>query len=720
MPETVGEAFVAIRPETTGFGAELNASLGSTLKSFAETVGAIFVASKVTGFFKSATDAAYQQVKIQQQTAAVIKSTGESANVSAGHVDELAKSLSRLTGVDDDTIHSAENLVLTFRDIRNAAGQGNDIFDQTVKVVLDMSKALGEDLKSASIQVGKALEDPTLGLTALRRVGVAFTQQQREQIQAMLASGNLLGAQKIILKELATEFGGSAAAQATAADKARVAMDDLKKSIGTALIPVEEEAAKVIGGVAEAFNSLPTPVKEAIVDIGTLALAVGGGVLAFKKLEPILSPLGGLLKSFAGDLLSAAAAAGPYVLAAAAIAATAYGIYRAFTEQASVSVKLGDISGITAKQMDQLAATVLRAGKVIGSTAVLQKTFNDILAKSPGQAQPFIDALTRAGVNTADFRAQLAKHVDETVRAQQAQQKYQQALDRANFLQVAGQLREYVKEIGDGTQATEAFRNITQDAQKALQGLQDALLAQTDAQFAYDKAVKDVATAQSDLNDAIAQHGADSQEAKDATDNLREAQERLAGATLTLDGKTSDLNDKMGGSTDAIDAEIARLKDLQARYPESAAAIQPLIDKLEYLRGLEAQLGHNLAISLSIDDSQATAALQNLQNLINQTAGTYGAFEVLLNGGGSALSGQRAGGGPVGPGTWLVGERGPELLTLGASGKGYVTDAAGTRQAMSGGGGDTINVAFYTPVPDPVQTARAIHAKHRARDFLRV
>ena len=82
-----------------------------------------------------------------------------------------------------------------------------------------MSVALGTSLKSAAIQVGKALQDPENGITALRRVGVNFTKEQKERIQGWVEEGKQLKAQKFILKELRTEFAGSAEAQATGAAK---------------------------------------------------------------------------------------------------------------------------------------------------------------------------------------------------------------------------------------------------------------------------------------------------------------------------------------------------------------------------------------------------------------------------------------------------------------------------------------------------------------------
>src|SRR5262245_9044625 len=72
--------------------------------------------------------------KVMAQTNAVLRSTGNAANVTAKHVDKLATSISRYSGIDDEAVASAENLLLTFTLIRNHAGKGNDIFDQTVKV----------------------------------------------------------------------------------------------------------------------------------------------------------------------------------------------------------------------------------------------------------------------------------------------------------------------------------------------------------------------------------------------------------------------------------------------------------------------------------------------------------------------------------------------------------------------------------------------------------
>jgi hypothetical protein len=118
----------------------------------------------------------------------------------------LADAQGKLTTFSKGTNLETENLLSTFTNI------GKKTFPDALKSVNDMSQALGQDTKSSAIQLGKALNDPIKGITALSRVGVSFTQQQKDQIKAMVAAKDAAGAQSIILKELQKEFGGSAEA----------------------------------------------------------------------------------------------------------------------------------------------------------------------------------------------------------------------------------------------------------------------------------------------------------------------------------------------------------------------------------------------------------------------------------------------------------------------------------------------------------------------------
>ena len=231
------------------------------------------------------------------QTNAVLKSTGGAANVTADDVLALAQKLRDMSGADDEAIQASENLLLTFTKVRNETGKGNDVFNQATGAILDMATSMGngaiptmEDLNSKTILVGKALNDPIKGLTALTRVGVSFTDGQKEQITAMVEAGDTMGAQKLILAELNKEFGGAAKAAgdtfAGAQAKAQQKIEDLQEVIGGLLLPV-------IAEMTGAFADLLTQLAPVIEFVGR------GLVVAFEsaktEVEDIIGPIQSLL-----------------------------------------------------------------------------------------------------------------------------------------------------------------------------------------------------------------------------------------------------------------------------------------------------------------------------------------------------------------------------------------------------------------------------------------
>jgi cell wall-associated NlpC family hydrolase len=242
----------------------------STVTKTAGLIGGAFAAVQVAGFLKDAITEAREAAKVTRQTNAVIKATGGVAKVSAKDVDRLADALSVKVGVDDEVIAAGQNMLLTFKGVRDEAGKGNDIFRQATTVALDMAAAMNQGvvtqqgLEKANIQLGKALNDPIKGISALTRVGVTFTDAQKEQIKTLVESGKTMDAQKIILKELTSEFGGAAEAAADPWSKLSVVFGNVKEELGTALLPAFEEAAewlsvalpKAIGVTKEALRDI--------------------------------------------------------------------------------------------------------------------------------------------------------------------------------------------------------------------------------------------------------------------------------------------------------------------------------------------------------------------------------------------------------------------------------------------------------------------------------
>lgn len=144
--------------------------------------------------------------RVQAQLASRILDTGAAANVSLGRLNEMADSLSKLTVFDDEAINGVQAMLLTFKDIKS------DNFEAATGAVLDLSTAMGTDLNAASVQLGKALNDPLKGLTALAKAGVQFDDSQKKLIKSLVNVGDVSAAQRVILDELTGQMGTAAEA----------------------------------------------------------------------------------------------------------------------------------------------------------------------------------------------------------------------------------------------------------------------------------------------------------------------------------------------------------------------------------------------------------------------------------------------------------------------------------------------------------------------------
>lgn len=258
MAENLGKATLELATDKSNLTKGLSDSekdvkgwgsrVGDVAKTAVLGLSAVGVGIAVAGI-KAAADAE----RIAAQTDAVLRSTKGAAGVTREAVDELSASLSRVTPFEDDVIQKTQNMLLTFTSI------GKDVFPLATETALDMATALGGDSTQAAIQLGKALNDPIRGVGALRKVGVSFTEAQMKQIETLQNSGQLMEAQKIILKELAVEFGGSArAAGETFAGKLEIAKTQLGnvfEIIGGALIPTLGNLLTAVTPIIEAFGA---------------------------------------------------------------------------------------------------------------------------------------------------------------------------------------------------------------------------------------------------------------------------------------------------------------------------------------------------------------------------------------------------------------------------------------------------------------------------------
>jgi hypothetical protein len=404
----VGTAYVTVIPSAKGFAGKLHSEIGSSAskagrdagdkagRSFGEGVkghvaaaGAIiagaFAVDKIAGFFKDANAEARESQKVGALTTQVIKSTGGAANVSAKQVGNLATALSNKTGIDDEVIQSGANMLLTFKNVRNEAGKGNDIFNKATGILTDMSAAMGTEPRKAAIQLGKALNDPVKGITALSRVGVTFTDQQKKTIAALVKGGKTAQAQKIILAELNSEFGGAAAAQATMGEKAQTAFKNLEEAIGTAFLPAEDAALGGITKIIIAATNLATKAGPKVQEFFDGAVKAGKTFTAFAKgdLAGVSETNSGVLGFFAsagtivfrvvGQIKSALAGVdfGQIVGGLSPIATIFRGMLPSLEKLLPVFVQLaGTLGGVLARVLPILAQVFLQIGQSLGGILV--------------------------------------------------------------------------------------------------------------------------------------------------------------------------------------------------------------------------------------------------------------------------------------------------------------------------------------------------------------
>ena len=228
------------------------ASLGRVGSAIAGLTGAGLALGAIKGIFDKvfaapgeAIAAATRQADAETRLGAVLKATAGAAGFSANALKEHAAALQKTTTFGDEAILEFQAVLATFRNV------SGPVFEEATGLALDMASVMGTDLQSAGVQLGKALNDPTEGISALTRVGVSFTEQQKQQIKAMQEAGNMAGAQAVIIAELKGEFGGAAEAMAKT-PFGRI------KQLGNVIGDLGEQVGDVLAvvtiGFTDAFN----------------------------------------------------------------------------------------------------------------------------------------------------------------------------------------------------------------------------------------------------------------------------------------------------------------------------------------------------------------------------------------------------------------------------------------------------------------------------------
>ena len=591
--------------------------LTNTIKNVAKVGAAVGAAAGIIGF--KLASAAYESQKVMAQTNAVIKATGGAAGVTATQVSKLSETLSMQIGVDDELIQKSANLLLTFKQVQNQVGLNNNIFDQAVILAQDLGNVFGS-ADAAAMQLGKALSDPEKGITALRRAGINFTDAQKEQIKTLVQSGDVLGAQKLILAEVESQVGGTAAATATGFDIMRVAVGNVAERFGELLLPAIEKFAKfVTDKVVPYMNNLAAVIGKD---------GVGGGIklLAgdFLNMTTNMGQTGNIILGIVTAFLMLKAAAVAFTIAqtAATIATAAFGIALNATGIGLI------VAGIAAVVVGLIALYV--------KFEIVRKVVNSVINFIIGLIENWLNVWITiinaiiTGINFLIKGANLfgagLKEIGkigevEFGRVKTAANGAKTAITGVGaagymFAKEGGmpaveKATDQFKDLGGGAGgATKAIETAGEKLQKyidKLKGLSSAQKSARDADKSLMKSRTSLAEATLKLTDAqayfnqvIAGYGADSKQAKDRQLALRKAQGDVEKAGYDVEG-----------SVFAVTKAEQELADLRKDPKTSAQAIREAEIALA-----EAKLNVKDATESQVE---ATDALTEAETLLNET-----------------------------------------------------------------------------------------------------
>jgi phage-related protein len=218
---------------------------GSGLAKFGVAAGAAFAAAGAAAvvmgkqLIAAGEAAATSNARIEQITTSM-GLFGDEAGKVTDRLVKLAEKTALQTGVDQNAIKATQAKLLTFGELAKSADEVGGQFDRATQAAIDLAAAGFGQATENAVQLGKALNDPVKGISALARSGVTFTESEKARIETLVAANKESEAQVLILEAIEKQVGGTAVATANASDKIRVAFSQVQERLGQALLPVFE------------------------------------------------------------------------------------------------------------------------------------------------------------------------------------------------------------------------------------------------------------------------------------------------------------------------------------------------------------------------------------------------------------------------------------------------------------------------------------------------
>ena len=398
-----------------------------------------------------------QQKAIAQVEAGLI-STGNAAGFTSKELQKMASDLQAKTLFGDEVIlKDATAQLLTFT---NIAG---DQFARTQKAALNLATRLDGDLKSASIQLGKALNDPVANLSALSRSGIQFSKDQKEVIKSLAESGRLAEAQTIILDELEKQYGGAAEAARLAGlgpfQALQMVLSDLSEEFGALIMENLEPFRAKVEQITKFLQNLTDEQRRTLVSFAGYAAVIGPALFIIGKLSIAVA---GLLKNL--RLFTLFMANNPFALFAVAVAGlvSIMGFAILDTEKfIKTALKMGRVGKFIAKVV--LGALAAISPKYAAYFAVLDDVSEELdeqeknLKDSTKEVNANKDAVDKLTKSIANLNIETDKGKD--IKVGKTFEEIEAALDALDLEEIGEE--EELEDLGfDTAKVVEKFNNL--------------------------------------------------------------------------------------------------------------------------------------------------------------------------------------------------------------------------------------------------------------------
>jgi hypothetical protein len=674
-----GDASGAIK-EIDKLGKTADKSLGTTEDRFKNTglkmqqLGAAAVG--VGGLFVAGlTKAAQKAGELEQAVGGTEAVFGEASD----SIDEFAKGAAKSMGLSERAFREATTSIGgTLKRLGYETDEAADKSVELTKVAADLAATYGGTTAEAVTALGAAFRgeaDPAerfnLGLKASVVNAKAVALGLAETESSVSESAKAQATYALIMEQSADAQGQFARETDTLIGKQQIAAAETENAtaaLGQGFAPIMAKATSLVGKGAEAFIDLDK--------------ATGGAASQVAAIGSVVTVAGGALSILVGhaiklhDQLVRVGDDGSRSLTKLGKVATGIGLAATF---AAIGAGIAEVI----KKSDDAKISMEQWGKATDQELVA--AFQKLIDLDAGRAMIEFKALAEGNVGTAD---RLVKSLDDLgVNSD----RYREIVDK----EILSQRQLNLDQEAGATvieqklnPATKELTESTEDAEKAVQSLLDAVLASFDSQLAYENKTRDMAEALDEMGSAaltafttVDDKGTIIDEATVAQTEYQQALNDAAGAALNQAAaatKAAEDQAKANGTTlSAADATKIQRDELD----KVAQTLAPGSDLRRRLEGYIAELD-------GIPANKTTTIEANVNIRENFYRGLVDATK------------KRAGGGPVMAGeSYVVGENQAELFTPQRSG--YIHPSVG------GGSGATVNI-YMPPGADGDDVVRAI------------